>query len=239
MVLVDCEVIMTHISAHANKLKSKTQHSFSWLSNLQDIQPNSVEATLSTYSVIPGSTVHLMVLLCAVPTHLNKVVFDLYWGYPSRGGRDYLDASALLFCGTSFVEVADFRLKNKTHAIRHSGDVMDDRNRLGHHIINVELKNIPANITKVFFTLSAWNAPTISHFRNPSLKFYEQSNPGKMLCTDQTNKAGHRQAIVMCSLSRRGGQWFVDSNGALSSGNAKAYAPLITTIQGLIMTMGD
>ena len=206
--------------------------------NLQDIQPNNVEATLSTYSVMPGSTVHLMVLLCAVPTHLNKVVFDLYWGYPQRG-KDYLDASALLFSGSSFIEVADYQLRNKIRAIRHSGDVMDNRNRLGHHIINVELKSIPAHITKVFFTLSAWNAPTISHFKNPSLKFYEQSNPGKMLCTDQTNKAGHRQAIVMCSLSKRGGQWFVDSNGALSSGNAKDYSPLIATIQRLVTTMGD
>ena len=180
-----------------------------------------------------------MVLLYAVPSGLNKVVFDLYWGYPA-GGRDYLDASALMFSGQSYLEVVDYRHNGLAgSAIHHSGDLMNDTNRLGHHIINVELKRIPTNVTSIFFTLSAWNSPTISHFKTPSLKFYEESNPGKMLCEDKIQKAGHRQAIVMCSLSRRGGQWFVDSNGALSNGNAKQYSPLIATIQGLIAKMGQ
>ncbi|XP_033120790.1 uncharacterized protein LOC117119920 isoform X1 [Anneissia japonica] len=205
---------------------------------LKDIQSNNSEATLATYNVRPGSTIHLMVLLYAVPTSLNKVVFDLYWGYPARG-RDYLDASALMFSGSSFIEVADYRILNKIHSILHSGDLMDDCNMLGHHIINVEFHSIPAHVTSIFFTLSAWNSPKISHFKTPSLKFYEQSNPSKKLCEDKISKAGHRQAIVMCSLSRRGGQWFVDSNGSLSDGNARNYSSLIVTIQGLIAKMGQ
>lgn len=180
-----------------------------------------------------------MVLLCAVPTGLNKVVFDLYWGYPTSG-IDYLDASALLFSGSTYIEVVDYCHGSQTsNAIKHSGDLMDDFNKLGHHIINVELQKIPVNVTNIVFTLSAWSSPTISYYKNPSLKFYEQSNPSKMLCTEQIKKAGHRQAIVMCSLSRRGGQWFVDGNGALSDGNARQYGPLISTIQGLLKTMGN
>ena len=170
------------------------------------MKPDNKEATLSTYNVKSGDTVHLMVLLYAVPSNLNKVVFDLHWGYPPNG-RDYLDASALVFTGKTFVEVVDYTKRGKTvgEAICHSGDLMDDNNRIGHHIIHVELQKIPANVTNVFFTLSAWNSPTISHFKNPSMKFFELSNPTKMLCTDQTKSAGHRQAIVMCSLTRRGG----------------------------------
>ena len=127
-----------------------------------------------------------MVLLYAVAPNLDKVVFDLYWGYPSKG-IDYLDASALIFSGTNYLSVVDFSKRNRLEkAIRHSGDRMDDVNRRGHHIINIELQRIPAHVTNIFFTLSAWGSPTISAFKNPSLNFYEQSNPGKMLCTDQT-----------------------------------------------------
>ena len=179
-----------------------------------------------------------MVLLYAVPSYLNEVVFDLYWGYPAHG-RDYLDASALMFARKQCAGVVDYRHRNRANgAIVHSGDLMDDAHQMGHHFITVELHNIPSRVTSIFFTLSAWDSPTISHYKHPSLKFYEKSNPGKMLCTDQTRKAGHRQAIVMCSLSKRAGQWFVDSNGALSNGNASEYDPLMATIRGLITKMG-
>ena len=53
---------------------------------------------LSSYDVKPFHTIHLMVLLYAVPSHYDHVIFDLFWGYLIRG-RDYLDASCLVFNG--------------------------------------------------------------------------------------------------------------------------------------------
>ena len=189
---------------------------------------------LSDYNIKPFDTVHLMVLLYAIPSHFNHVIFDLFWGYPSHG-RDYLDASCLVFNGKAYKSVVDYcHCTFLNNSIWHSGDVMDDFSRKGHHTIEVRLKELPPSVTHLFFTLSAWSSPTISHYPNPSLKFFEASNKSKDLCSTTFTHARHSQAVIMCYVARSGGQWKIFSCGTLSAGNAKNYMPLISTIQGLI-----
>ena len=181
----------------------------------------------------------MMVLLYAVPSHLDKVVFDLYWGYPSTG-RDFLDAVAMTFNGQKWLGWVDFSHKDDANgAIHHSGDLMDDFQRKGHHIIKVSLKSIPSNVTHIYFSLSTWKSPTISHYRNPSMKFYEESRPDHMLCSDEIRKASHRQAIIMCSLSRSEGRWFVHGNGVVCDGNLSKFEPILETVQNLISKTGN
>ena len=88
---------------------------------------------------------------------LDHVIFDLFWGYPTSG-RDYLDASVLIYKGQSFQGLVDYR-HGAYSGVSHSGDVMDDAKCLGHHTISVKLKSLPAAVNKLFFTLSAWNSP--------------------------------------------------------------------------------
>lgn len=178
-------------------------------------------------------TIQLMVLMYAIPSHFNHVIFDLFWGYPAHG-CDYLDASCLSFYGKTPHAITDYNHRKVVGAIEHSGDVMDNKNRKGHHTIEVRLKEIPATITHLYFTLSAWNSPTIAHFPNPSLKFFEASNKTKDLCKTQFTHACNSQAVIMCSVVRQGSQWKIFECGQLSAGNAKNYKPLISTIQGLI-----
>lgn len=187
-----------------------------------------------TYDVEAFVTLQLMVLMYSIPSHFNHVIFDLYWGYPKHG-RDYLDASCLAFAGKSHICVVDYghMIFNGT-AIKHSGDVMNDATRTGHHTIEVHLKEIPSNITHLYFTLSAWNSPIIANYPNPSLKFYEATNKTKDLCKTTFSEARYAQAIVMCSVVRRGNQWEIFECGKTSGGNAKNYEQLIQTIQGLI-----
>ena len=181
-----------------------------------------------------------MVLLYAVPTTLDKVVFDLYWGFPSTG-RDYLDACAWAFAGQKWHGQVRFHEKVSFNgALRHSGDKIDLIKREGHQYINVDLHRVPSYLTHIYFTLSSYSTRTISHFKNPSMKFYAANRPDVMLCEDQTNKAGHRQAIVMCSLQKIVGKWFVHGNGALSDGQAQTgIEPILKTIQGLIAKTGS
>ena len=214
-------------------------HTFTFSQSQDYKDDHSGLATLSDCGVKPNGTIHLMVLLYAVPSHLDNVVFDLYWGYPSSG-RDYLDAVAVTFNGQKWLEFVSWRTKWAANgAIQHSGDMMDDMKRQGHHIIKVSLKSMPSEVTHVFFTLSSYNSPTISHYKTPSMRFYEESNPEQMLCTEQISKAGHKQAIVMCSLMRSGNQWLVHSNGAISKGNLHRFEPLLETVQGLIAKTGN
>lgn len=192
-------------------------------------------ATLSDYGVKPNTTICLVICLFTIPENFDDVVFDLHWGYPNHG-TDYLDASCLIFNKNMLSSLVDFN-RTSSIAIHHSGDVMDNRRRIGHHTIKVSLKKIPSNITHLFFTLSAWNSPNIAQYPNPSLKFYDASKPGTDLCKTTFNHARNSRAVVMCSVSRNtSGNWEIFESGQLSAGNAKNYQPLINTIQKLITT---
>ena len=171
-------------------------------------------------------------VLYEISESLDNAIFDLFWGYPVSG-RDYLDASVLMYNGQSCQAVVDYR-RRVFNGVSHSGDIMDDVRRRGHHTINVKLKNLPAAVDKLFFTLSAWNSPNISKYRNPSLRFFDAREPNKQLCSDRMQHAAYSQAIIMCSLCKINGKWKVFSLRKLSAGNAKIYAPLKQTIGGII-----
>ena len=188
--------------------------------------------TLQDFAVQPFSTLHLIVILYEISESLDHVIFDLLWGYPSQG-CDFLDASVLLYSGRYFQEYVDYGHRGFS-GVYHSGDVMDHAKRLGHHTINVKLKSLPANIDKLFFTLSAWNSPNISKYKKPRLRFFDARQPNKQLCSDEMQHAAHSQAIIMCSLSKVDGAWKVFSLRTLSAGNAKNYSPLQQTISGII-----
>ncbi|XP_076076164.1 uncharacterized protein LOC143047085 [Mytilus galloprovincialis] len=199
------------------------------------IRQNGSYATLSDYGVKPNTTICVVICLFSIPENFDDVVFDLYWGYPVHG-VDYLDASCLLFKGNSFVDAVDYdNCTSSTKAVRHSGDVMNSVQRIGHHTIKVSLKKIPSDITHLFFTLSAWTAPTIAQYPNPSLKFYDASKPRVDLCKTTFHHARNSQAVVMCSVSRNSqGHWQIFESGQISAGNAAGYAPLLATIRKLI-----
>ncbi|KAH3751719.1 hypothetical protein DPMN_186288 [Dreissena polymorpha] len=201
---------------------------------LKDHLKNGLRARLSDVGVQPNSTILLVVLLVAIPENINDVVFDLNWGYPSHG-RDFLDATCFMFNGSTYYCLCNFKIKAPCDAIRHSGDVMDDEHKKGHHTMNVSLKDLPPTVTHLFFTLSAYKSPIISRFPNTSLQFYEAANPSKDLCKTTFHHAGAFQAVIMCSLSRgEYGKWEIFEFGKCSEGNEENYEPLITTIRSLI-----
>lgn len=217
---------------------------------------DSKQSTLKDLSIKPNSTVQLVKLLYAIPQNIKQVVFDMNWKYPTDTNflegtekRDYLDASCLLFNGGTCVRTIDFvqrndmmlallkkhkEIRQKEWGVKHSGDCMDDKKRIGHHLIDVSIEDIPTEVTHLFFVLSAWNAPTISRYPNPSLTFYEKSKPEDNLCSTTFTHASEYSAIVMCSLSRTRNGWAVYENGQTSSGNAKNYDPIKETIKNLI-----
>ena len=172
-------------------------------------------------------------VLYEISESLDNVIFDLFWGYPTSG-PDFLDASVLIYSGSSFQTVVDYRRRGFS-GVTHSGDVMDNAKRLGHHTINVKLKSLPSSVDKLFFTLSAWNSPNISKYKNPSLRFFDAMEPNKQLCSDQMQHAAYSQAIIMCSLCKINHSWKVLSLRTLSAGNAKNYSPLQQTISGVIV----
>ncbi|PFX18305.1 uncharacterized protein LOC111339739 [Stylophora pistillata] len=237
----DCTVLQYHPDMTVRDLKISVGKRLGYLPEKQRLLYKDMELkscansrllTLEDYNVEPFSTLYLIILLYAIPDALNEVVFDLFWGYPPSR-CDFLDASVLIYNRSSLQGIVDFSRRSFV-GVAHSGDVMDHVKRIGHHTINVKLKDFPSNIDKLFFTLSAWNSPNISSYLNPSLRFFDAKKPNKQLCSDQMEHAAYSQAIIMCSLSKIDGVWNVFSLRTLSAGNAKNYLPLQQTIGGII-----
>jgi stress response protein SCP2 len=190
--------------------------------------------TLANHNVKPNSTIRLLVRLYEVPDQLDDVIFELFWGFPVTG-RDYLDATVFLYSGVNFVEMVDYdHRKNSSGSVEHSGDILYLTSEKGQHTINVSLKSLQNRIDTLVFTLSSWNAPSLSHFKNLSLQFFDKKIPEKMLCSDEMGHAADSQAIIMCCLTKRKSVWEVLSLKTLSRGNAKNYEPLKATIANLI-----
>lgn len=192
-------------------------------------------AQLQDYTIKPFSTLHLIILLFAVPDSLDHVCLDLIWGYPDNVLRDFLDASVLIYSDEGCQNIVDYNSKSFENAVEHSGDVMDDDKRLGHHTINVKLKSLPSTIGKLFFILSAWNSPNISKYKNPRMRFFDPREPEVELCGYQMEHAGQSQAVILCSLSKINESWKVLSPCLLSAGNARDYTPLKQTISERII----
>lgn len=197
-----------------------------------------------------NSKICLVVCLYAIPEKFDHVVFDLYWGLPMKETEsllfkyfgfgsedvtvDFLDASCFIFSGPDQCKIIDYRTENSNVGVKHSGDRVDKVKKTGHHTIDVHIREIPDHVTHLFFTLSAWNSPSISKYPNPSLMFFEASKLDKNLCKTSFSHAGNSQAVIMCSMSRPSGTWELFESGQISAGNAKNYVPLVKTITKLI-----
>ncbi|CAG8607381.1 20943_t:CDS:2, partial [Dentiscutata erythropus] len=186
------------------------------------------ENKLSTYGIRAGDHIQLIVTMYAISRDetISNLSFDLYWGYPLRG-KDYLDGTCLIYTGRDFWKKYDYKERYDTvHPyIRHSGDVMDDPNRRGHHRITIKLDKLPDVVNKLYFVLSAWKCPHIGDFIAPSFKLYdEDSSDKKQLCNYTIQTAANSQAVIMCAVIKKDdGSWDVVEVGRVSNGNARDY----------------
>jgi stress response protein SCP2 len=166
---------------------------------------------------------------------LEDIKFDLHWGYPPSG-RDFLDASCLAFDGAkNRVDFVDFdHNEARCRAIFHSGDIMDDSQKVGHHIITVHLSRLAPNYKRLYFNLSAWNSPNIGSYPHPAVSLYDEKRPNEQLCDYAIQTAATSQAVVMCYLEKNAGDsWDVWRCGALSAGSVRAFQPIEDTIRRL------
>lgn len=202
---------------------------------------------LSDYNITNKSKITLIKLLKTISPSLRRVTFDFSWEYVGLS-RDYLNASALVYSGSSLKDYVDFKRGNQTGALSfldmygyrsivHSGHGFKNnwRGRRGTHVIEVNLESLPESVDKVFFTLSALNAGSIHDFRSLQLSFYDTRNPSEQLCSDQISRAVDDKAVVFCCLCRIDGSWQVFSLQEPSYGNVRDYGPLFRTAENIIL----
>jgi len=183
--------------------------------------------TLIAAGLRDGSRISLLIIMYEI-SNIKNIKFDLYWGYPKTGRKDYLDGSCLIYAEREFKCHVDYRAREALKCVNHSGDIMGITT--GHHIITIDVDKLPANITHLYFTLSAWNSPTIGHYPNPTVQLLESST-NKNLCQPVSfNNLCNDQAVIMYVLRKIHNEWIITQEEKPSQGNAKNYSPLRTTI---------
>ncbi|CAJ0764294.1 1835_t:CDS:2, partial [Entrophospora sp. SA101] len=178
------------------------------------------------------SHLQLIVLLYSITKgqSFKNLTFDLHWGFPD-GERDYLDGTCLLYRDNFFYERVDWANKSHSHIpnIFHSGD------KLNFATLTANLADLPPEITRLYFILSSWNAPNIGHFPNLSFKLYDTEKPDDQLCSCKLKYAASSSAIIMCVVIRNifNNTWDIFEIGESSTGNAKNYTSIKSTISSL------
>lgn len=98
-------------------------------------------------------------------------------------------------------------------AIWHSGDTQVAGK--SKHVIDVNLKWVPASVTRLYFTLCACGCADLSGFKQPAIDMTDAD--GAPLCTYRIERAGRAPTVVMAVIARKGGAWEVTALGVPSA----------------------
>ncbi|MEU8548098.1 TerD family protein [Streptomyces roseoverticillatus] len=148
---------------------------------------------------------------------LTAVMVGLGWDVRTTTGADYdLDASALL-CDASGKVVSDQHfvffnnLRSPDGSVVHSGDNLTGGGDGDDEQIQVDLAAVPADIDKVVFPVSIYDAEQRSQnfgqVRNAYIRVVNQADGRELARYDLTEDASTETAMVFGELYRHGAEW--------------------------------
>lgn len=160
---------------------------------------------------------------------LTKTVMGIGWDvrkakglgklFGGGGGDIDLDASCLLFDGSGqLVDAVWFRqLQSKDGSIVHTGDNRTGAGDGDDEQIIVDLSRVPANVTKLIFTVNSFQGDTFDRIENAYCRLVDATTNGEIARYDLTGSGPHT-GQVMASLTRTGGGWDMKAIGERTSG---------------------
>lgn len=164
---------------------------------------------------------------------LNKVMVGLGWDTNKYdGGMDFdLDAAAFC-CGDDGIvhNDADFvfynNLKHPSGAIEHMGDNLTGEGEGDDEQIKVALKDIPANITKISFTVTIYEATernqNFGQVSNAFVRIVNIENDEEILRYDLGEDFSVETAVVVGELYKHNGEWKFNAIGSGFQGGLAA-----------------
>jgi stress response protein SCP2 len=174
------------------------------------------------------------------PPTLRRVHLEDTWLFARQragGGMDYLDATCMLYRGSGCLEselagTVDWRQATCLDGlVRHSGDLLDYDKQSGRHIIDVDLSQLPADITALYIVMSSFTG-TLRGIQQPYLSIQDPDtldggNPLELCrCAldAEIAKAGQQHtSLLMCKIMRvptNPKQWKVITVGMLGQSRA-------------------
>lgn len=164
---------------------------------------------------------------------LSKIVVGLGWDVKRFDtGRDFdLDTAAFLLGENGKVlRNEDFVFYgNKLHdssSVEHLGDNLTGAGDGDDEQIKVDLSLVPANITKIIFTVTIYEAEqrhqNFGQVNNAFIRIYNEVNGEELLQYDLDEDFSIETAVVFGELYKRGGEWKFNAIGSGYQGGLAA-----------------
>lgn len=164
---------------------------------------------------------------------LTKVVIGLGWDVNQfdTGGDFDLDAAAFLLADSGRVSRSeDFvffgNLKDPSGSVQHMGDNLTGAGDGDDEQIMVNLSSVPANITKIAFTVTIYEAEqrhqNFGQVNNAFIRIYNELTGEEMLRYDLGEDFSIETAAVFGELYKHGNEWKFNAIGSGYQGGLAA-----------------
>ena len=164
---------------------------------------------------------------------LSKLLIGLGWDVNKYdGGADFdLDASAFLAgengkvsCDADFVFYGN--LKHASESVVHTGDNLTGEGEGDDEVIKVELSKVPANVSRIAFTVTIYDADVrnqnFGQVSNAYIRVVNQENNEELVHFDLGEDFSIETAVVVAELYRYNGEWKFNAIGSGYSGGLAA-----------------
>jgi len=164
---------------------------------------------------------------------LSKVVVGLGWDVNQfdTGGDFDLDAAAFLLTDSGKVSNQnDFvffgNLEHPSGSVKHMGDNLTGAGEGDDEQIRIDLSLVPANITKIAFTVTIYEAEqrrqNFGQVNNAFIRIYNETNGEELLRYDLGEDFSIETAAVFGELYKNGGEWKFNAIGSGYQGGLAA-----------------
>ena len=164
---------------------------------------------------------------------LSKVVVGLGWDVNQfdTGGDFDLDAAAFLLTDSGKVSIQeDFvffgNLEHPSGSVKHLGDNLTGAGEGDDEQIKIELSMVPANITKIAFTVTIYEAESrrqnFGQVNNAFIRIYNETNGEELLRYDLGEDFSIETAAVFGELYKNGNEWKFNAIGSGYQGGLAA-----------------
>ena len=165
--------------------------------------------------------------------NLSKILVGLGWDVKMYdGGYDFdLDASAFLIGANGRVQrdedfVFYHNLRHYSGAVEHTGDNRTGAGEGDDEVIRVDLKRIPANIERVAFTVTIYEADerkqNFGQVSNAYIRILDEVSGEELIHYDLGEDFSIETALVVGELYRHSGEWKFSAIGSGFKGGLRA-----------------
>src|SRR6476619_394908 len=148
---------------------------------------------------------------------LTAVNVGLGWDARTTSGTDFdLDASALLVDQSHKILSDEYfvffnNLKSPDGSIEHTGDNLTGEGEGDDEVINVDLANVPAQVTSIVFPVSIYDGDSrgqsFGQVRNAFIRVVNAADKSELARYDLSEDASTETAMVFGELYRNGPEW--------------------------------